>query len=101
MTRQPCVLGELDQESFRPRSVREEIRANLLAKMRAGETLFPGVVGFADTVIPQVVNALLACHDIVFLGLRGQAKTRLSRMLTELLDPEVPMMWLLPLPARL
>lgn len=85
------MLGELDQESFRPRSVREEIRANLLAKMRAGETLFPGVVGFADTVIPQVVNALLACHDIVFLGLRGQAKTRLSRMLTELLDPEVPM----------
>lgn len=91
MTGKPRVLGELDRELFRPRSVREEIRANLFAKMRAGETLFPGVVGFEDTVIPQVVNALLACHDMVLLGLRGQAKTRISRLIVELLDPEVPM----------
>lgn len=90
MSRRPRVLGELNRDEHPPRSVRQEIRRNLLRKLASGETLFPGIVGFDETVIPQVVNALLARHDLVFLGLRGQAKTRLSRMLVDLLDEEVP-----------
>ena len=91
MTPKARVLGELDTEHFRPLSVREEMRRNLIRKLRAREKLFPGIVGFDETVIPQIVNALLAHHDIIFLGLRGQAKTRLARMLVDFLDPEVPM----------
>jgi len=90
MERLPRCLGDLDRKAHPPRSVREEIRRNLIRKLRAGERLFPGIVGFDDTVIPQIVNALLAHHDIILLGLRGQAKTRLCRMLADLLDPEMP-----------
>lgn len=90
MKSKPCRLGELDLERHRPLGVRDEIRKNLIGKIRAGGRLFEGVVGFEDTVVPQVVNALLARHDIIFLGLRGQAKTRLCRLLVELLDEEVP-----------
>ncbi len=71
-------------------SVKDELRANLLARLRAGDALFPGVIGFDDTVVPQVVNAILSKHNFILLGLRGQAKTRLLRALTSLLDPEVP-----------
>jgi magnesium chelatase subunit I len=74
------------------RSVHEEVRDNLVAKLRARETLFPGIVGYDDTVIPQLVNALLSRHNFILLGLRGQAKTRLLRALVTLLDPLIPVM---------
>jgi magnesium chelatase subunit I len=66
------------------------MRRNLLAKLRRGETLFPGIIGYDETVIPQIVNAVLSGHDVLFLGLRGQGKTRMLRMLTELLDDALP-----------
>ena len=90
MSQKPSTLGALNPKRHPPLSVRDEVRRNLIRKLRAGERLFPGIVGFDDTVIPQIVNALLARHDMILLGLRGQAKTRLCRMLQELLDPEVP-----------
>ena len=72
------------------RSVKDELRENLICKLQRGEELFPGVVGYEDTVVPQVVNAVLSKHNFILLGLRGQAKTRLIRMLTTLLDPHMP-----------
>ncbi|MBN1441607.1 MAG: magnesium chelatase [Planctomycetes bacterium] len=90
MSSKPCCLGDLDRGRYPPVGVRDEIRANLVRKLRSGEPLFPGIVGYDDTVIPQIVNALLARHDIILLGLRGQAKTRLCRQLVDLLDDEVP-----------
>ncbi|MEO6238516.1 MAG: magnesium chelatase, partial [Vicinamibacterales bacterium] len=72
------------------RSVKSEIRENLIQKLRAGETLFPGIIGYDDSVVPQVVNAVLSRHNFILLGLRGQAKTRLLRALTTLLDPALP-----------
>ncbi|HVW05194.1 MAG TPA: sigma 54-interacting transcriptional regulator [Vicinamibacterales bacterium] len=72
------------------RAVKDELRDNLIAQLRAGRTLFPGIVGYDDTVVPQVVNALLSRHNFILLGLRGQAKTRLLRALATLLDPEIP-----------
>lgn len=70
-------------------SVREEMRRNLLEKLRRGETLFPGILGYDHTVIPQIVNAVLSRHNMILLGLRGQAKSRLIRSMTLLLDPEI------------
>src|SRR5580700_10145732 len=72
------------------RSVRDELRANTLARLRDGTPLFPGIVGYDDTVVPQVVNAILSKHHFILLGLRGQAKTRLLRALTSLLDEAIP-----------
>ncbi|MGH7586566.1 MAG: magnesium chelatase, partial [Gemmatimonadales bacterium] len=72
------------------RSVRDEIRANILRELGGGSPLFPGVLGYEDSVTPQVVNALLARHDFILLGLRGQAKTRILRLLTRFLDPAIP-----------
>jgi magnesium chelatase subunit I len=74
------------------RSVHEEVRDNLIRKLRDGEALFPGIVGYDDTVIPQLVNALLSRHNFILLGLRGQAKTRLLRALVTLLDEHTPVM---------
>ena len=74
------------------RSVHEEVRQNLISKLRAGETLFPGIVGYDETVVPQLVNALLSRHNLILLGLRGQAKTRLLRALVTLLDAGIPVM---------
>ena len=74
------------------RTVHEEVRANLIQKLRAGESLFPGIIGYDDTVVPQLVNALLSRHNFILLGLRGQAKTRLMRALVTLLDAEIPVM---------
>jgi magnesium chelatase subunit I len=88
----PESLGELRKAGYRPRSVKQEIRGNVLRALERGETLFPGIIGFERTVIPAIVNALLARHDIVLLGLRGQAKTRILRSLTAFLDPEVPVL---------
>jgi magnesium chelatase subunit I len=72
------------------RSVKDELRSNLLQRLRAGGTLFPGVVGYEDTVMPQIVNALLSRHNLILLGLRGQAKSRILRALTTLLDDVIP-----------
>ncbi|MFQ5653925.1 MAG: magnesium chelatase [Planctomycetota bacterium] len=90
MNVKPRNLGELRRSGAHAVGVRDEIRMNLIGKMRAGEELFRGIVGYGETVIPQLVNALLARHDILLLGLRGQAKTRICRALAELLDEETP-----------
>ena len=84
------TLGELKAADYQVRSVKDEMRANLMAKLRAGEDIFPGILGYDRTVIPQIQNAILAKHDIILLGLRGQAKTRIIRMLPELLDDYIP-----------
>jgi magnesium chelatase subunit I len=90
----PATLGELrravDHGQVPRRSVRAEVRENLVRKLRAGETIFPGIIGYDDTVIPQVVNAVLSQHNFILLGLRGQAKTRLLRALVALLDERLP-----------
>ena len=86
----PQTLGELKASGYRSRSVKTELRQNLIRKLRSGETLFPGIIGYEDTVIPQIVNALLAQQNIILLGLRGQAKSRILRELTNLLDAEIP-----------
>jgi magnesium chelatase subunit I len=88
----PRTLGELRASGYRPRTVKEEMRTNLVQKLRDGETLFPGVLGYEDTVVPQIVNAVLAQHDFILLGLRGQAKSRILRQLVELLDDAVPIL---------
>src|SRR5262245_38334947 len=89
MTR-PRTLGELKSSGYRSRSVKDEMRANAIARLRSGEKLFPGIIGFEGTVEPQIVNALLSRHDFILLGLRGQAKTRLLRSLSQFLDEWIP-----------
>ena len=84
------TLGKLKESGYKPLGVKAEMRKNLIRKMLDREALFPGIHGFEETVIPQVQNALLAGQDMIFLGERGQAKTRLIRSLTTLLDPLVP-----------
>lgn len=86
----PTTLGALRATDYRPRSVREELRENLREALRSGRQLFPGVIGYDQTVIPQIVNAILSRHNFILLGLRGQAKTRILRGLMELLDEAVP-----------
>src|SRR6185295_6297166 len=83
-------LGELKASGYRSRTVKEELRQNLIRKLETDEPLFEGIVGFEETVVPQVQNALLSGQDIIFLGERGQAKTRLARTLPALLDEWVP-----------
>ena len=94
--KRPETLGELrrspwSEERFASRSVRDELRENLLHKLERREALFQGVIGYEDTVVPQLVNAILSRHHMVLLGLRGQAKSRILRSLVDLLDDEVPM----------
>lgn len=84
------TLGELKKSGYKPKSVKEEIRDNLVRKLRNGDTTFSGIIGYEETVIPDVERALLSRHNILFLGLRGQAKTRMARQMTELLDEYVP-----------
>jgi magnesium chelatase subunit I len=86
----PKTLGELRKSGYQPRSVKEELRANLIARIRAGKPLFEGIHGYADTVIPALERAILAGHSINLLGLRGQAKTRMARSLVQLLDEWMP-----------
>src|SRR6202158_4746984 len=84
------TLGELRASGYRSRSVKEELRHNLIRELEAAERKFEGIVGFEETVVPQVENALLSGQDIIFLGERGQAKTRLARTLPSLLDEYLP-----------
>ncbi len=95
MSAKPHTLGELRKSEWKEariatRTVRNELRENLLAKLRSGEELFPGIRGYDDTVIPQIVNAILSRHHFILLGLRGQAKTRILRDLVNFLDAEIP-----------
>src|SRR3954451_13494605 len=83
------TLGELRQRFGRARPVKQEIRDNLVRKLQSGETLFPGIIGYQDTVIPQLVNAILSHHNFILLGLRGQAKSRILRSLVDLLDETI------------
>ncbi len=89
----PSTLGELRAAvaggHVRRRSVRDEVRDNLVARLRSGEPLFPGIIGYDDTVVPQIVNAILSRHNFILLGLRGQAKSRILRALTGLLDEAI------------
>jgi magnesium chelatase subunit I len=94
--KKPQTLGELrksqwSQERVASRSVRDEMRENLLAKLERRESLFPGIIGYEDTVVPQLVTAILSRHHMVLLGLRGQAKSRILRSLVDLLDDQIPM----------
>jgi len=84
------TLGELKRTPYRSTTVKQEMRRNLVRKLEAGEPLFPGVLGYEETVLPKVVNAILSRHNIILLGLRGQAKSRLIRAFTTLLDPLLP-----------
>src|SRR3989449_11138823 len=87
---QAKTLGELKASGYQSVSVKNELRANLIKKLRSGEKLFPGIVGYDESVIPQLVNAVLARHNLILLGLRGQAKSRIIRQLTNLLDAQIP-----------
>jgi len=84
------TVGQLRASGYKVTPIREELRRNLIQKIRAGESAFPGIHGYEDTVLPQIENAILAGQDIIFLGERGQAKTRISRSLINLLDEVVP-----------
>jgi magnesium chelatase subunit I len=84
------TLGELKTSGYAARSVKDEMRANLIGKLKSGERLFPGVLGYEESVIPQLVNAVLSKHNLILLGTRGQAKSRIIRQLTELLDETIP-----------
>jgi magnesium chelatase subunit I len=95
MSNRPKTLGELrhgarSEEKIAKRSVKQELRENLLERLEKGEPLFPGIHGYEESVIPQIVNALLSRHNFILLGLRGQAKTRILRGLAALLDAEIP-----------
>jgi magnesium chelatase subunit I len=95
-SRLPQTLGELQSSKefyearLKKRSVKDELRENLIARLKTKETIFPGIVGYEDTVVPQIVNAVLSKQNFILLGLRGQAKSRILRGLTELLDEQMP-----------
>src|SRR5436305_6642232 len=91
----PQTLGQLrsskfSEERLRTRRVKDELRDNLIGRLRSGETLFPGIVGYEDTAVPQIVNAVLSRHNFILLGLRVQANSRILRALTGLLDSHTP-----------
>ena len=88
----PATLGELKASGYQVVDVKTEMRRNLIRKLQAREPLFPGILGYDETVIPQVQNAVLSKHDMLFLGLRGQAKTRMLRQLVNLLDEAIPIL---------
>ncbi|ANE53702.1 magnesium chelatase [Flavisolibacter tropicus] len=84
------TLGELKEAGYKTKSIKDEVRQNLIKKLQGKEETFPGIIGYEDSVIPDVERALLSKHNILFLGLRGQAKTRMARQMTELLDEYIP-----------
>ncbi|MEI8196879.1 MAG: sigma 54-interacting transcriptional regulator [Phycisphaerae bacterium] len=83
-------VGQLKAAGYKPCSVKDEMRRNLIRRLQTGQELFPGILGYRDTVIPQIIHGILSRHDLLFLGLRGQAKTRILRMLPDLLDEWIP-----------
>ena len=89
---QPTIntLGELKKSGYEPKTVKQELRDNLITVLKSGETIFNGIQGYEDTVLPQLQSAILSKHNIILLGLRGQAKTRIARLLTNLMDEYVP-----------
>src|SRR6187551_408880 len=89
-TKRINTIRELKEAGYKFKSIKEEIRQNLIKKLQAKEETFTGILGYEDTVIPDVERALLSKHNIIFLGLRGQAKTRMARQMTELLDEYIP-----------
>ncbi len=95
-SRLPQTLGELQSSKefyearLKKRSVKDELRENLIARLKSRQPIFPGIVGYEDTVVPQIVNAVLSKQNFILLGLRGQAKSRILRGLTELLDEQMP-----------
>jgi magnesium chelatase subunit I len=90
MMDRPRTLGALTSSGYRIESVKDEMRRNLIARLESGQPLFPDILGYEETVVPQIENAILSKHDILFLGLRGQAKTRMLRQLVHLLDESIP-----------
>jgi magnesium chelatase subunit I len=92
MADRATTLGALKAQGYESRTTKDEMRSNLVRKLRSGEKLFSGIQGFDDSVVPQIVNAVLARHDFILLGLRGQAKSRILRQLVTLLDEEVPIL---------
>lgn len=90
MNDKPTTLGELRTSGYRPRSIKDELRENLITRLKSDQPLWPDLVGYEETVVPQLVNGILARHDILLLGLRGQAKTRILRSLPDLLDEWMP-----------
>jgi len=84
------TLGELKASGYKPRSIKDELRENLIKKLQAKDTVFTGILGFEDTVIPDLERAILSRHNVLMLGLRGQAKTRLARLMVDLLDEYMP-----------
>jgi len=90
MQDRPQTLGQLKQSGYQPLGVKQEMRRNLIRILQHGETLFPEIIGYDDTVLPQIQNSILSQHDVLFLGLRGQGKTRILRLLTRLLDEAIP-----------
>src|SRR5579883_2239164 len=91
----PRTLGQLrnsefGQEPFRTRTIKDEMRTNLIRKLQSKEPVFSGIIGYEDTVVPQVINAILSRHNMILLGLRGQAKSRILRELTNFLDEVIP-----------
>ena len=90
MSSRPATLGQLRESGWESVPVKEEVRRNAAARIAQGQPLVEGVLGYEDTVLPQLENALLAGHDIIFLGERGQAKTRMIRSLADLLDEWMP-----------
>ncbi|MDP9174758.1 MAG: sigma 54-interacting transcriptional regulator [Planctomycetota bacterium] len=88
----PATLGQLKETGYKPCSVKDELRRNVIRKLKNSEDLFPGIVGYRETVVPQIINGILSRHDLLFLGLRGQAKTRILRLLPHLLDEWIPVL---------
>jgi len=84
------TLGDLKKNGYKSRSIKEEMRENLIRKLKSGEKLFEEIQGYEDTVIPQLQTAVLSKHNIILLGLRGQAKTKIARLMTQLLDEYMP-----------
>src|SRR4030043_2442491 len=89
-TKKAATIGELKKSGYKRQSIREEMRHNLIEMIKRKDDLFPGIIGFSDTVIPQILNAVISGQDIIFLGERGQAKSRIMRSLVNLLDEEMP-----------
>jgi len=91
MTPDPAqTIGALRSSGFKQETVKQEMRRNLLTRLRSGEPLLPGIVGYDETVLPQLANAVISGHDVIMLGERGQAKSRIMRSLVGFLDAQVP-----------